>query len=354
MTLRERKRFTRPMTDSRLAARRRVLRALAAGASAGFTSGILANATAQPGAKARAAALDPGLSTRLLALDPDHISPADVADVLAHVPAPRVVLLQGSVPLVTMAPFAAFLAGMGYPDAKLTDPRDGNRSMSSYGSSAELAGALAWHYESDGVRPLVIGHSQGGMLAVRLLHELAGAFNDAIEVIDPATGNGTGRIAFRDPLTGQERPVVGLVLPYATALATGRLFRVLLGQWAMLAKLARIPDTVEEFTGFALAGDLISAGSEPYVATGQAQVRNVTLPASYSHIGLPRAEHLAADPLARAWIDAYVPTSGAAQPPADPGFDATNLLHAADIWHSVKRHWCREAQRLVAAARATP
>lgn len=340
------------MKDSRLAARRRVLRALAAGVGAGFASGIRANAPTHDGARARAPALDRAVASRLLELDPDRISPADVADVLAHVPAPRVVLLQGSVPLVTMAPFAAFLAGMGYPDARLTDPRDGSRSMSSYGSSAQLAGALAWHYESEGVRPLVIGHSQGGMLAVRVLHELAGAFNDSIEVVEPATGNATGRIAIIDPLTGQERPVVGLVLPYATALATGKLFRVLLGQWTMLAKLAQIPDTVEEFTGFALPGDLISAGSEPYVATGRARVRNVTLPASYSHIGLPRALHLASDPAARAWIDAYAPAGEAVPPPADPGFDATNLLHAADIWHSVKRHWCREAQRLVVASRA--
>jgi hypothetical protein len=27
--------------------------------------------------------------------------------------------------------------------------------------------------------------------------------------------------------------------------------------------------------------------------------------------------------------------------------DTTNLLHAADIWYSVKKHWCLEAQRLL-------
>jgi hypothetical protein len=31
--------------------------------------------------------------------------------------------------------------------------------------------------------------------------------------------------------------------------------------------------------------------------------------------------------------------------------DTTNLVHAADIWHSVKRHWTIEARRLVGARR---
>jgi pimeloyl-ACP methyl ester carboxylesterase len=275
-----------------------------------------------------------------------------VSDVLARVPAPRVVLLEGSVPLVTMAPFGEFLASMGYPDQALRDPRTGDYSMSSYANSAALAGVLAWHYERDGVRPLVIGHSQGGMLAVRVLHELAGSFADAIEVVDPATGQPAGRTTIRDPLTDRERPVVGLVLPYATAIATGRLFRVLLGQWSMLSRLSSIPDTVEEFTGFFIPGDPIAAGATPFESTGAAKVRNVTLPAEYSHIGLPRVASLATDPKARAWLDAYVPDR-TPPPAADAGFDATNAVHAADVWNSVKRHWCREAQRL-AAARTPP
>ena len=41
----------------------------------------------------------------------------------------------------------------------------------------------------------------------------------------------------------------------------------------------------------------------------------------------------------------WVQTTGS--PPA--GVDTTNLIHAADIWHSLKKHWCREAQRLLAA-----
>ena len=44
-----------------------------------------------------------------------------------------------------------------------------------------------------------------------------------------------------------------------------------------------------------------------YHATGTARVRNVILPASYSHIELPRAAHLARQPGVRAWIDAQTP-----------------------------------------------
>jgi hypothetical protein len=184
---------------------------------------------------------------------------------------------------------------------------------------------------------------------VRVLHELAGAFAEAIEIVDPENEKPQGRTTFLDPLTSQERAVVGLALPYASAIATGKLFRVLLGQWPMLERLPRIPDTVEEFTGFAIPGDAIAAGSEPYRAIGTARVRNVVLPASYSHIRLPDVVHLASDPRARAWIEGYVP--GAVVVPANPPFDATNLVHAADIWHSVKRHWCLEVQRLATASR---
>jgi hypothetical protein len=296
---------------------------------------------------------DPAVAARLLALDPGRVSRSDVADVLAHVPAPRIVLLQGSLAPVTMEPFAEFLIGMGYPPDRLRNPRDGSYSSSSFTDSRQIAGTLAWYYESEGVRPLVIGHSQGGMIAIRVLYELAGAFGDAIPVWNPVTDAPLPRTVIVDPLSGDSRPVVGFRLPYVAALATGKLARVLLGQWEMLAKLREIPDTVEEFTGFAIEWDLIAGlfpRSDPYLATGSATVRNVILPAAYTHIGLPETLHLANDPATRAWIEAYVPGGNAALPD-DAGVDTTNLVHAADIWHSVKRHWTIEARRLVGAQR---
>jgi hypothetical protein len=298
--------------------------------------------------------MDRSTEDRVLALDPANISAADVRDVLAHTPAPRIITLQGSVALITMEPFAEYLAAMGYPESRLKDPRDGSLSQGSFADSAQLAGTVAWYYETEGMMPMLIGHSQGGMLAIKVLHEFAGAFHTAIPVWNPMTGQSEQRTTIIDPLTGLERSVIGLKLSYVAAMATGKLPRLLLGQWEILGKLRTIPDTVEDFTGFSIEWDLIAGtlpGSEKYHAGGSAQVRNVELAAQTSHIAMPRTRYLAADPVTRAWIDSYHPASPQTAP-AGPGIDASNIVHAADIWYSVKKHWCLEAQRLISARRA--
>jgi hypothetical protein len=201
--------------------------------------------------------------------------------------------------------------------------------------------------------PMLIGHSQGGMVAIKVLHELAGDFGPSVPVWNPGNGAAEGRTAIIDPVTGKERPVVGLKVPYAAALATGKLPRLLLGQWSMLTRLREIPDTVDEFTAFSLEWDPIAGNfgtSEPYRATGSAQVRNLILPASASHLTLPRVAELARDPATREWIDRYAPGTAVAPPTVQT--DTVNLLHAADIWYSVKKHWCLEAQRLIRARRS--
>ena len=142
---------------------------------------------------------------------------------------------------------------------------------------------------------MLIGHSQGGMLAIRVLYEFAGEFHRSLPVVDPRTGVAQPRTTIVDPRTGGARAVVGLHVAYAAALATGWLPRVLLGQWSMLPRLRKIPDTVTEFTGFDIPNDPIAGnllGITPYEATGSARVRNVRLPASYSHVALPLADHL--------------------------------------------------------------
>lgn len=286
----------------------------------------------------------------LLALDCERLDGVDASTAFAGLPAPRVVLLHGSIPIVTMEPFAQFLMAMGYPEASLRDPADGTFTRSSFGDSAQLAGMLAWYYEHDGLRPMLIGHSQGGMLVLRTLHELAGAFDADIAVVDPVTRTTLARTTIRDPFTGEERPVVGLQLSFAAAIATGKLARVLLGQWTMLDKLRRVPDTAIEFTGFAIAWDPIAGNSdeaEPYVATGLAQVRNVMLPARYSHIGAPITEHLPAQAATRAFVLAWRPE--VSPPPLPDGVDVRNLELAADLWYSVRRHWCSEGQRRLRA-----
>jgi hypothetical protein len=282
----------------------------------------------------------------LATLDCENLSPRDIREGLALAPAPRIIAISGSFDVVTMDSFARFLVAMGYPAERIRNPADGGWSYSSSGSSATLAGMIAWHYERDGMVPLLIGYSGGGMLAVRTLHELAGAFAPRVTVVNALTGDALPRDFIVDPASGRERPALGLKVPYACTLATGTLPRLLLGQWTMIGKLHDIPDTVDEFTGFVIEWDPIAGtfpGSTRYTATATAHVRNVTLPSSYRHVDLPRTESLAANPVTRAWIDAYRPGEAAHIPDAA---DTTNLLHAADIWHSVAKHWCREAKRL--------
>jgi hypothetical protein len=338
-----------PNTDSpRVPVRReRRARRAAARVVAGAMAGAMVVALAGGAAAGSPAAAVPA---RLAALDCARVSAADVADVLSQAPAPRIIALHGSVPIVTMEPFAAFLVAMGYPDERLRNPADGTRTYRSFVDSRRLAGEIAWHYERDGLMPILIGHSQGGMVVIKVLHELAGDPTQAIPVWNPARDEPESRTAIVDPWDGSTRPVVGLRLDFAAALATGSLPRVLLGQWGVLPLLRDVPDSVVEFTGFAIPWDPI-AGTGPapagFRATGTARVRNVVLPAGYSHIGLPATSHLAAQPETRGWIDAWRPD---AAPPMPANVDVTNLLHAADLWYSVKRRWCESAKAFRSAA----
>jgi hypothetical protein len=303
------------------------------------------------------ATIDAAAEERLLALVPERISERDVREVLARAPAPRIINLEGSVPVVTMASFSEFLIAMGYPEERIRDPNDGALSYSSFVDARRLAGAMAWYYEREGMMPMLIGHSQGGMVAIRVLYELAGEFGDSIPVWNPLSGAAEARTTIVDPRTGARRPVVGLEVPYVAALATGKLPRFLLGQWTMLPRLRSIPDTAAEFTGFSLEWDPIAGNfgsAEPYRATGSARVRNVTLPPEASHLTLPLAKDLALDSVARDWINRYVPGPGTLSAPSGTLADLPNLLYAADIWYSVKKHWCLEAQQLIRGARKSP
>jgi len=294
---------------------------------------------------------DAAIAREVLALDCQRVAATDVVRLLAKAPAPRIILFQGSLAVTTMEPFGEFLAAMGYPRERLRDPRDGRMSQRSFGDSRRWAGTVAWYYESEGMMPMLIGHSQGGMLAIRILYELDGAFDAAIPVWDPVAGEALPRTSIRDPRTGNTRPVKGLTVDYAAALATGKLPRIFLGQWEMIARLRRIPDTVVDFTGFSIPWDPVAGtlgDPEPYAAIGTARVRNVTLPTRYSHVGLPDTLHLATQEVTRRWIEAWSPED-ASLPPEGDGIDATNIVHAADIWYSVKENWCRSAQRVLAA-----
>jgi len=302
--------------------------------------------------------MDPALQSRLLALDPEHISDRDVRDTLAKGPTPRIMLLHGGVYPVhlVMESFGEFLVGMGYPEARIRDPGNGDWSYSPYLLTSQLAGLVAWQYEHDGLHPMLIGHSQGGLSAVKILKDLAG-WNGDLRVYNPMTATLETRTTIVDPFTGQERPAVGVSASYASAVGAGGIALVLPGWWESLDTLRKIPDTVDEFTGYFIEVDLIALSipgnplDRPYENGGKAQVRNVTLPATYNHVIVPMTASLAADPAVRDWINAYVP-GDKRDTSSLPAEAAGHVLWAADVWYSIKKHWCIEAQRWVRAQRA--
>ena len=312
----------------------------------------------RPGAVLARLPLDRAAEDRILALDPAHVTEADLRGPLAHAPAPRIMLLHGGIYPVhlIMVSFGHFLVGMGYPEKAIRDPGNGEWSYSPYEESSVLTGILAWHYEHDGMRPMMIGHSQGGMQAVKVLQQLDGRFGNDLRPFNPWTHQFEDRTTIVDPLTGKTRPVLGLSASYASVVGAGGAAYMLPNQWDMIGKMRNIPNTVDEFTGFFIAVDLIAWSfpgvneQEVYEGKGRAHVRNVELPATYSHVFLPAVQELASDPETRARLDAYAP--GKAGETGLENDRLTGALWAADVWYSIKRHWVTELQRLIRARRA--
>jgi len=301
--------------------------------------------------------LGSGLEDRILALDPNHISTKEVKEVLSHAPAPRIINIYGGLPTVypQMESFSKFLIGMGYPENRIRNPRDGTYAYSPYKSAEELAGIAAWYYEKEGMQPMIVGHSQGGMQAIKVLYELSGALSGHLHQWDPITES-QGDDYVVDPVTGLRRPVVGLRLSFVTGVGSGGPTRLLPNQWVMAGKLRRIPNTVEEFTGFYMHGDILGGddlgfgSGNKYVSIGSAKVRTVLLPFGYDHVFVPFTSHLARHAETRDWINDYLQTD---EPVLEHEFNvpSANILWAADVWTSVKRHWCIELQRLIRAKR---
>jgi len=295
---------------------------------------------------------------RILAMDPEQVSGSEVEEILSISPAPRVINIHGGIyPVhVVMESFSEFLVGMGYPEDRVRNPGDGSWSFSCYENSKKIAGAIAWYYEQEGMRPLMVGHSQGGMQAVKVLHELAGSFSPEIAVWNPLTGKAEQRYKIREPLTGQPTPVVGLHVSYATAVGAGGLTRFLPNQWKMRKKLRRVPDSVIEFTGFYMPGDLLGGdnlgygSSNYYEPVGSAMVRNVQLSSGHNHFNAPSTRHLLDSQEIIDWINNYEPAD-TPTPEVKFDSDSSNILWAADVWFSIKKHWVLELQRLISAQR---
>src|ERR1700686_3149533 len=188
---------------------------------------------AKAGSVLRSLSIDRAVEDRILALDPGRIGEDDIRNTLAKGPTPRIFEIHGGVyPVqVLMQSFAEFLTGMGYPENRIRDPGDGSFSRSPYDDSEHQAGEIAWYYEHEGVRPMLIGHSQGGIQAVKILHELAGTFGPARRGFNPLTRELEERTTIVDPLSGRERPVVGVSVSYAAVVGTGGWALVLPGTW---------------------------------------------------------------------------------------------------------------------------
>ncbi len=302
---------------------------------------------------------------RILALNPMHVTEKDVREVLAPAPAPRIINIHGGIYPVhlRMVSFSRFLMGMGYPGASITNPGDGTYSFSCYESSAKIAGVIAWYYERDGMRPMLIGHSQGGFQVVKVLDKLAGkSFSRKLAVWNPLTWQREHRYTITDPLTGKTRPVVGLGISYAVSMGAGGLTRILPNQWDMNFRLRTIPNSVDEFTGFykhrdLLGGDFLGWGpANLFKANGTAHVRNVRLPGSWKHGAVPDTVHLLKSQEIIDRINHYQPGDDAlVVVPSNEDTMKPETLHlffAEDVWFSVKKHWVLELQRLIRAKRA--
>ena len=314
---------------------------------------------AKAGSVLRSLSIDRAVEDRILALDPERIGEDDLRDALAKGPTPRIFEVHGGVyPVqVLMQSFAEFLIGMGYPENRIRDPGDGAFSRSPYEDSEHQAGEIAWYYEREGVRPMLIGHSQGGIQVVKILHELAGTFGPARRVFNPLTRELEERTTIVDPLNGRERPVVGVGVSYAAVVGTGGWALVLPVHWKVVNVIRAIPDTVDDFTGYRIGLDFFAWDApgleavKTFHAEGKAKVRNVTLPAVYSHVFVPATSQLAESPAMRTWINAFDPDNEAGRAPV-PDSAATNVMFAADVWYGIKKHWCLEAQQLIRARRA--
>jgi hypothetical protein len=117
------------------------------------------------------------------------------------------------------------------------------------------------------------------------------------------------RTVIIDPLTGEPRAVETVQLCFGTALGAGGLARLMPNQWDMTTRLRRVPDSVEEFTGYSKGNDPFGGdlwGYEPlnvYKANGKALVRNVRLPADYNHALIPNTRHLVESQEIIDWIN---------------------------------------------------
>lgn len=290
------------------------------------------------------------LRRQILALNPDRISEADIQRVLSKAPAPQVIGIHGGIfPVhLMMKDFSNFLAAMGYPKNQTRLP-GGLYSYSPYRPSGRIAGAAAWYYEQTGMRVLMVGHSQGGLQLMKVLHDLSGTYGEsaAERSFNPVTNKFEDRTTFRDPQTGRMVSLQELKpVYYATAVAAGGATQAMPNQWGVSALARKVPDATKAFTGYSVPGDVLGGGLRAYRATGRATVRNVVVKWGSEHLTVPRAHRLAKNATSRAWINSWNPSVGNL-PPSNYKGPRNNLLYAANVWYEIKKYWCLSLQEAV-------
>ncbi|MEE9256351.1 MAG: hypothetical protein V3V56_04200, partial [bacterium] len=143
------------------------------------------------------------LARRILALDPLNIGPAEVKETLSKGPAPWIMPISPAFPAqFIFKDLFKFLIDMGYPPGRIGDPRSDDFALSYRERSETIAGMAAWMYERDGMSPMLVGWSAGGITAMAALHDLnRPAGESELRVVSGLTGEAENRGWVRDPYT---------------------------------------------------------------------------------------------------------------------------------------------------------
>lgn len=288
------------------------------------------------------------LETEILALNPNSVDRQQLLALLDRgVPAPQILIIRGGGPpaRIVARSFGKFLVGMGYPEDQVRSPGSRSFSISPYKPASQIADLLKKSYEQDGLRPIVVGHSQGGAEAVKVLHVIDGRL-----IAEIAPTNAVPLLL--DPIFPDEGEDRSLHLPLVVSVGGRGLTRTNPNLWNMMLSLHSVPNTAQRFVGYHIPGDILGSDLggigkiEYFKAKDRAQVRNVEMPRGYSHFNIISTRRLAKSRTLRTRIDRYAPLPNGKPNAAIVG-DERNELWAADVWFEIKRAWVLELQRAV-------
>ena len=317
-------------------------------------------------------ARDPELAERILALDPTHVTASDIQKTLSKGPAPWIFPITPAFPgPVLFSKLVQFFLDMGYPPGRIGDPRTEDFKVDWHEESETIAGMAAWTYERDGMAPMIVGWSVGGITTMSVLHDLNNsAGKTKLRVVNARTGEVEDRDWIRDPYTGEKRPIVGLKVSLAGVLTSGGLGRLAqIFRWGNRPSLRSVPNTVEELLGFQAPADLLGtdwwfaqdpaglARGNEFKPMGGAKVRTIIADDSYDHFNVIHCQLLSKSPEGRKWVESYRP---------DPGYglrdhrgtsryslvEGKRNLWCGELWYAIKKHWTLEAQRVAGAVLA--